>query len=149
LVHRTNQGRETALTSPALLQHAVLSDAFLHAHQRRINEWISLAAFVNYANTRKCRKVTSNTKQVCCVATSIETLEKMARALEVPLYAILYERKGEAQTSEEKNDLNDWASHGKGAREFRKFRQSVAAMSAQDRNTFMFMAEKVARGRKK
>ena len=79
----------------------------------------------------------------------IETLEKMARALEVPLYAILYERKGEAQTSEEKNDLNDWASHGKGAREFRKFRQAIAGMSAQDRNTFMFMAEKVARGRKK
>jgi len=79
----------------------------------------------------------------------IETLEKMARALEVPLYAILYERKGEAQTNEEKNDLNDWASHGKGAREFRKFRQAIAGMSAQDRNTFMFMAEKVARGRKK
>ena len=79
----------------------------------------------------------------------IETLEKMARALEVPLYAILYERKGEAQTSEEKNDLNDWASHGKGAREFRKFRQAVAGMSAEDRNTFMFMVKKVARGRKK
>jgi transcriptional regulator with XRE-family HTH domain len=79
----------------------------------------------------------------------IETLEKMARALEVPLYAILYERKGEAQTSEEKNDLNDWASHGKGAREFRKFRQAIAVMSAEDRNTLMGLAEKVARGRKK
>jgi transcriptional regulator with XRE-family HTH domain len=79
----------------------------------------------------------------------IETLEKMARALEVPLYAILYERKGEAQTSEEKTDLNDWASNGRGARQFRKFRQAIAGMSAEDRNTFMFMAEKVARGRKK
>ena len=78
----------------------------------------------------------------------IETLEKMARALEIPLYAILYERKGEAERVEE-NDVKDWASQGKGAREFRKFRQAVAGMSAEDRNTFMFMAEKVARGRKK
>jgi transcriptional regulator with XRE-family HTH domain len=79
----------------------------------------------------------------------IETLEKMARALEVPLYAILYERKGEAKTDEEEDELGDWASQRKGARQFRKFRQAVAGMSAEDRNTFMFMAEKVARGRKK
>ena len=79
----------------------------------------------------------------------IETLEKMARALEVPLYAILYERKGEAQNTEQEDDLNDWASHGKGAREFRKFRQAVAGMSAEDRKTLMFMTEKVVRGRKK
>jgi transcriptional regulator with XRE-family HTH domain len=78
----------------------------------------------------------------------IETLEKMARALDAPLYAILYERKGEAQTGKE-DEVSDWASRGKGAREFRKFRQAVAGMSAEDRNTFMFMAEKVARGRKK
>jgi transcriptional regulator with XRE-family HTH domain len=79
----------------------------------------------------------------------IETLEKMARALEVPLYAILYERKGEAKTDEEEDELSDWASQRKGARQFRKFRQAIAGMSAQDRNTFMFMAEKVARGRNK
>jgi transcriptional regulator with XRE-family HTH domain len=79
----------------------------------------------------------------------IETLEKMVRALDIPLYALLYERKGEAQNAEQEDDLNDWASHGKGAREFRKFRLAIAGMSAQDRNTFMFMAEKVVRGRKK
>lgn len=79
---------------------------------------------------------------------AIETLEKMARALDLPLYALLYEGKGEAQKAEEKDDVNDWASHGKGAREFRKFRQAVAGMSAQDRNTFMFIVEKVARGKK-
>jgi transcriptional regulator with XRE-family HTH domain len=80
---------------------------------------------------------------------AIETLEKIARALDLPLYALLYEGKGEAQKIEDKDDLNDWASHGKGAREFRKFRQAVAGMSAEDRNTFMFMVKKVARGRKK
>jgi transcriptional regulator with XRE-family HTH domain len=80
---------------------------------------------------------------------AIETLEKFARALDLPLYALLYEGKGEAQKIEEKDDFNDWASYGKGAREFRKFRQAVAGMSAEDRNTFMFMVKKVARGRKK
>ena len=79
----------------------------------------------------------------------IETLEKMARALDVPLYALLYERKSEAKSDKEEDEVSDWASHGKGAREFRKFRQAVAGMSAEDRNTFMFMAEKVARARKK
>jgi transcriptional regulator with XRE-family HTH domain len=79
----------------------------------------------------------------------IETLEKMARALDVPLYALLYERKGEAKSEKEEGEVSDWASQGKGARQFRKFRQAVAEMSAEDRNTFMFMAEKVARGRKK
>jgi|SRR5580692_9020250 transcriptional regulator with XRE-family HTH domain len=57
----------------------------------------------------------------------IETLEKMARALEVPLYAILYERKGEAQSVEE-NGERDWASNGRGARQFRKFPQAIAGM---------------------
>jgi transcriptional regulator with XRE-family HTH domain len=79
---------------------------------------------------------------------TIETLEKIVGALGVPLYALLYERKGEAQTVKE-DAVSDWASRGKGAREFRKFRQAVAGMSADDRTTFMFMAEKVARGRKK
>ena len=80
---------------------------------------------------------------------AIETLEKMARALDLPLYALLYEGKGEAQDAEREDDLNDWASHGKGAREFRKFQQAVAGMSADDRKTFMFMAEKVVRDRKR
>jgi transcriptional regulator with XRE-family HTH domain len=79
---------------------------------------------------------------------AIETLEKIARSLEVPLYVLLYEGKDVPEEVVE-DGANDWASHGKGAREFRKFRQAVAGMSAQDRNTFMFMAEKMARGRKK
>ena len=80
---------------------------------------------------------------------AIETLEKLARALDLPLYALLYEGKGEAQKTEPKDDLNDWASHRPGAGLFRKLRQAIASMSAGDRKTLMFMAEKIARGRKK
>ena len=54
----------------------------------------------------------------------IETLEKMVRALDIPLYALLYERKGETQRVEE-NDIKNWASQRKGAREFRKFHRRL------------------------
>ena len=61
---------------------------------------------------------------------------------------LLYEGKDVPKAVVE-DGANDWASNGRGARQFRKFRQAIAGMSAQDRNTFMFMAEKMARGRKK
>ena len=79
---------------------------------------------------------------------AIETLEKIARSLEVPLYVLLYDGKDVPKEVAE-DGANDWASNGRGARQFRKFRQAIAGMSAQDRNTFMFMAEKVTRGRRK
>jgi transcriptional regulator with XRE-family HTH domain len=79
---------------------------------------------------------------------AIETLEKIARSLEVPLYVLLYEGK-DAPKEVTEDGVNDWASIGRGARQFRKFRQAIAAMSADDRKTLMFMAEKIARGRKK
>ena len=79
---------------------------------------------------------------------AIETLEKIARSLEVPLYVLLYDGKDVPKEVVEDGE-NDWASNGHGARQFRKFRQAIAEMSADDRKTLMFMAEKVARGRKK
>ena len=48
---------------------------------------------------------------------AIETLEKIARALEVPLHGLFYEGTDAVEELEEDDDFNDWASHGKGARE--------------------------------
>ena len=79
---------------------------------------------------------------------AIETLEKIARSLEVPLYVLLYEGKDVPKEVVE-DGASDWASNGRGSRQFRKFRQAIAGMSGEDRNAFMFMMEKVARGRKK
>jgi transcriptional regulator with XRE-family HTH domain len=79
---------------------------------------------------------------------AIETLEKMARALEVPLYGLFYEGTDEAEKREE-DDFHDWASVGPGARQFRKLRQTLARISADDRKMLMSLAEKMARGRKK
>jgi hypothetical protein len=61
---------------------------------------------------------------------------------------LLYEGKDVPKAVVE-DGANDWASNGRSARQFRKFRQAIAGMSGEDRNTFVFMVEKVARGRKK
>jgi transcriptional regulator with XRE-family HTH domain len=80
---------------------------------------------------------------------AIETLEKIAQALDLPLYALLYEGKAEAQTGKEEDEVSDWASNGKGARQFRKLRHAVARISVRDRNTLMGLAEKVSARRKR
>jgi transcriptional regulator with XRE-family HTH domain len=76
---------------------------------------------------------------------ALETLEKFARAMEVPLYQLLYT--GE-QTEEihvhQRNHKRDWASFGRGARYFSRMRQALARMSAQDRALLLFTASKMA-----
>lgn len=79
---------------------------------------------------------------------SIETLEKLARALEVPLYQLFYEGeeppslpvlpKGRAATDIE------WGSRGKDARMFVKLRRLLSVMDAHDRRLLLFMAQKIA-----
>ena len=44
---------------------------------------------------------------------------------------------------------HDWASRGKGARKFKKFRQAVVGISEENRKMLMCIAEKMVRGRKK
>src|SRR6267154_4372200 len=66
---------------------------------------------------------------------SLETLEKFARAYEVPLYQIFYEGdeapKPEVPSRHESN--GEWASRGKGLRTFRKIRQAATSLNAGDR----------------
>jgi transcriptional regulator with XRE-family HTH domain len=79
---------------------------------------------------------------------AIETLEKIARAMGLPLHGLFYEGTDEAQKSE-KDDWHDWASYGRGAYQFRKLRQTLAGISDRHRKMLMGLAEKMARGRKK
>jgi transcriptional regulator with XRE-family HTH domain len=76
---------------------------------------------------------------------AVETLEKIARALEMPLYQLFYED-GErpADPSRADNGKNDWASHGKGRRIFTKIRHAVARMSDGDRGLLLYLAGKMA-----
>src|SRR5438876_11700117 len=79
----------------------------------------------------------------------IETLEKWARALEVPLYQLFYEGGEPPQvptvlrSSKEKHRY-DWASRGKGLRMFRKMRSALSRMSDGDRSLLLHMALKMS-----
>jgi transcriptional regulator with XRE-family HTH domain len=77
---------------------------------------------------------------------SIETLEKMARALEVPMYRLFYD--GEAPTTlrkmkPPKND--EFGSTGPEADYFSKLRRLLAKMDPDDQKLVLHMAQKVAR----
>ena len=82
---------------------------------------------------------------------AIETLEKMARALELPLYQFMYDGqeppalplKGDGKRSDE------WGAVGKDARFLRKLCQLLAKMNKGDRQLLLSFAEKVPRRRKK
>ena len=80
---------------------------------------------------------------------SVETLEKFARALEVPLYELFYE-------GEKPHNLPDvpkrltrdeiaWGSTGKEAQVLTKFRRLLARMDEADRNLLLHTAQKMAR----
>jgi transcriptional regulator with XRE-family HTH domain len=79
---------------------------------------------------------------------AVETLEKFARALEVPLYQLFYE----GERSGELPSLNDgktgsemaWGSSGKDARTLTRFRLLLARMEADDRQLLLDMAQKMA-----
>lgn len=82
----------------------------------------------------------------------IETLEKWAHGLQVPLYQFFYDEDEPPQVptvlrSSKQKPNNDWASRGKGLRMFTKMRQALSRMRAEDRSLLMHMARKVSFGR--
>jgi transcriptional regulator with XRE-family HTH domain len=83
---------------------------------------------------------------------AVETLEKFARALEVPMYELFYD--GEeppklpklSKLSKRKSaDDIAWGSTGKDARWLEKFRRMLARTKESDRTLLMFMVQKMAR----
>ena len=82
----------------------------------------------------------------------METLEKMARALEVPLYKLFYD--GEAPPKLEnlpKRKTADevaWGSSGKEARFLTNLRRLLGRIEEKDRKLLMAFAQKVASKRK-
>jgi transcriptional regulator with XRE-family HTH domain len=79
---------------------------------------------------------------------SVETLEKMARALEVPMYRLFYE--GEAPPKLENfprrktADEIAWGSSGKDARFLSNFRRFLGRAEEGDRKLLMALAQKLA-----
>jgi transcriptional regulator with XRE-family HTH domain len=80
---------------------------------------------------------------------AIETLEKLARALESPLYRLFYD--GEEPPSfpnlpkRKSSDDIAWGSAGKDARYLGKLRRLLAKTEDDDRKLLLYMAQKMAK----
>src|ERR1700732_2950041 len=79
---------------------------------------------------------------------AIETLEKMARALEVPLYQLFYdgEEPPELPNLPKRKSADDivWGSTGKWARYLARFRRLLGRIEEGDRRFLLYMAQKMA-----
>ena len=76
---------------------------------------------------------------------SVETLEKMARALEVPMYQLFYDGIESPAPLKLKTDGQPtWGAAGKDAAYLFKLRRLMGRMSNDDRKLFLHMAQTVA-----
>lgn len=82
---------------------------------------------------------------------SIETLEKMARALEVPLYQLFYDGEKPPQLpnllKRKTSDDIVWGSNGKDALYLHKLRKCLSKAGDKDRKILLAVAQKLASGR--
>ena len=79
---------------------------------------------------------------------SVETLEKFARALEVPMYQLFLEGEEPPHLPNhlKRKSLDDvaWGRRGKDARYLSKFRRLMGRTNEEDRKLILFMAQKMA-----
>ena len=84
---------------------------------------------------------------------AVETLEKLSRALGLPLHQFLYDgdEPPEPLVPARRNGPGGelWGTSGKDARLFRKLRQCVARMNDEDRRLLLFTAQRMARSEKR
>jgi transcriptional regulator with XRE-family HTH domain len=82
---------------------------------------------------------------------SIETLEKLARALEVPLYQLFYDGEKPPQIpnllKRKTSDDIVWGNSGKGALYLHKLRKCLGKTEDKDRKILFSVAQKLASGR--
>jgi len=82
---------------------------------------------------------------------AIDTLEKFARALEVPMYKLFYDGDMPPELpgvlkQKSKDDMG-WGSSGKEARLLEKFCSLFSQLEESDRGLVLFMAQKMGRKR--
>jgi len=74
---------------------------------------------------------------------SVATMEKMARALEISLYQLLYDGEqplAPANRGESSGEADEWGSSGKDGRFVNKLCQSLVRMSERNRQVLMLLA---------
>ena len=80
---------------------------------------------------------------------AVATLEKMARALEVPLYKLFYDgdkpAKAPAVFDQKSSDDGLWGNSGKDAKYFRQLRRLLGKANEQDRKLILYTLQKMAR----
>jgi transcriptional regulator with XRE-family HTH domain len=80
---------------------------------------------------------------------AVETLEKFARALEIPMYQLLYDGENPPQVSngmkKRANGKQEWGSTGKDARTLLKFRKLLGKAKDGDKVLLLSIAQKMAR----
>jgi transcriptional regulator with XRE-family HTH domain len=83
------------------------------------------------------------------VTPSIETLEKFARALEVPMYQLFYDGEEPPKLpnlpKRKSSDDIAWGSSGKDARYLSKLRRLLGKVDEGHRKLVMYMTQKLAR----
>jgi transcriptional regulator with XRE-family HTH domain len=75
---------------------------------------------------------------------SVETLEKMAHAMEIPLYQLFYEGSDKPPVIKVADTERGWGSKGKDAKTVARFRRLLGRTSTDDQKLLMFMATKMA-----
>jgi len=79
---------------------------------------------------------------------SVGTLEKLARALECPLYQLFYDGEEPPELpnllKRKSGDEIAWGSTGKNARYLSKFRRLLGRINEVDRKLILYMAQKMA-----
>src|SRR6202140_3822270 len=80
---------------------------------------------------------------------AVETLEKFARALEVPLYQLFYDGDEAPKLpnlpKRRSSGVLIWGDNGKDARTLAKFRQLLSRADEEDRRLLLFMAKKMVK----
>jgi transcriptional regulator with XRE-family HTH domain len=78
---------------------------------------------------------------------SVDTLEKMARALEVPLYQLFYDGDKPLnlpKLSKPKSEVGEWGDLGKDRKTLDKFRKLLNRTDDKGLKLLMFLAQKMA-----
>lgn len=83
---------------------------------------------------------------------AVETLEKLTRAMETPLYQLFYDPDGQSESSSlgDKETVKNggWGTTRKDARLLGKFRRLLSRIGEDDRELLLLMAQRMIRSRK-
>src|ERR1700678_4054185 len=80
---------------------------------------------------------------------SIETLEKMARAMEVPMYQLFYDGEKPPAPEPPKISGDGWGSSGRDARTLGRFRRLLRRTSKADLKLLLFVAQKMSQRKRR